>query len=197
MFVDDRINQCEAFGFTGGPTFRTLITSLRNEREIRNGEWAIARHVYGASYLNIGVDGMKEVRRMFYVCRGRLHSFRFTDPVDHDAANVIFGVGDGVTSIFQLSKPSEADGIIYRRQIALPVTPSVTVNAAPSTPDIDLETGEVDFGMSPPGMGEILRWSAVRFDVKVRFDQDELPFSLDNPDAMNGSVNLIEVLDGQ
>lgn len=85
MFIDDTIEQCHSFGFTGGPMFNTRITQLRNFRERRNAEWDIARHSYTASYINIGRDGMKEVRRMFYVCRGKLHCFRFEDPVDHDA----------------------------------------------------------------------------------------------------------------
>lgn len=194
MFIDAYIDQCAGFGFVGGPTFNTRITHMRNKSEFRNGDWDDARHVYSAPYLNIKITGYRSLRTMFYVCRGRLHCFRYRDPNDDEpVVNEPFGVGDGATSIFYLSKISEADGVTYDRRVALPINPVVYVNGVPDTPDINIVTGVVDFGSSPPGIGDALTWSADAFDVKVRFDQDELPFSLDSPDARNGSVNLIEV----
>lgn len=186
MFIDDTIAQCAAYGFSGGPMFNTRITALRNARERRNAEWARARHVYSAPYLNIPAGGIAEVRRMFYACRGRLHCFRFRDPLDFTAVAEPFGVGDGVRKVFQLSKRATADGVTYDRVIALPVDPVIA-----GDPDVDFETGAVTYETAPLGL---LTWSG-QFDVKVRFDQDDMPFSLDNPNAHNGSVNLIEVFD--
>lgn len=194
MFIDATIAQCAAYGFVGGPTLNTRIVSLRNERERRNANWAVARHSYSAPYQNISKLGMAEIRRMFLVCRGRLHCFRFRDPISFEAVNDQFGVGDGVTNRFQLSTRAEVDGVVYDRLVALPILPIITVDNVPDTPDVDFETGMVDFGSSPPANGEILRWSGT-YDVKVRFDQDDLPFSFDNPNALNGSVKLMEVLD--
>lgn len=193
MFIDDTIAQCSAYGFVGGPTFNTRVTTLRNARERRNAEWANARHSYSANYLNIPRGGTAEVRRMFYVCRGRLNCFRFRDPMDFTALDAQFGVGNGVATVFQLSKPSTADGLTYNRRVALPVGAVVLVNGVSAPHSVNVETGEVTF-TTPPGIGAVLTWSG-EFDVKVRFDQDDLPFSIDNVNAHNGSINLIEVFD--
>lgn len=195
MFIDDTIDQCAAYGFTGGPTFRTNIAEMRSWREKRNADVDMARHEYSAPYNNISHEGWREIRRMFYVCRGKLHSFRLRDPNDYQASNELFGIGDGVTTAFQLSNLSEADGVTYSRLVQLPVNPTIFVDGVEVAASVDLQTGEVDFGSSVPQLGEALTWSGF-FDVKVRFDQDSLPFSLDSrrPDgfAINGSINLIE-----
>ncbi len=198
MFIDATIDQCAAFGFTGGPSFRTNIAELRSWREKRNADIDMARHNYTAPYLNISDAGWREIRRMFYVCRGKLHSFRLRDPNDYIATQELFGIGDGVTARFHLSNLSEADGVTYSRLVQLPVDAIIFSAGVEVFPTIDIETGEVDFGATPPALGAALTWSGT-FDVKVRFDQDELPFSLDNRGidgfAHNGSVNLIEVFD--
>jgi uncharacterized protein (TIGR02217 family) len=195
MFIDDTIDQCAAYGFTGGPTFRTNIAEMRSWREKRNADVDMARHEYSAPYNNISQEGWREIRRMFYVCRGKLHSFRLRDPNDYQAANELFGIGDGVSTIFQLSNLSEADGVTYSRLVQLPVNPTIYVDGVEVAASVDLVTGEVDFGSSVPLLGEALTWSGT-FDIKVRFDQDSLPFSLDSRRsdgfAINGSVNLIE-----
>jgi uncharacterized protein (TIGR02217 family) len=195
MFIDDTIDECAAFGFTGGPTFRTNIAELRSWREKRNADVDMARHEYSAPYQNISQEGWREIRRMFFVCRGKLHSFRLRDPNDYQADQELFGIGDGVTSTFQLSNLSEADGVTYSRLVQLPVNPTIYVDGVEVAASVDLHTGEVEFGSNVPLLGEALTWSGF-FDIKVRFDQDSLPFSLDSRRgegfALNGSINLIE-----
>lgn len=198
MFIDDTIDQCAAYGFTGGPVFRTNIVEMRSWRESRNADVDMARHMYSAPYQNIDQEGWREIRRMFFVCRGRVHCFRLRDPNDDRADQELFGIGDGTTSLFQLSTLSEADGITYSRLVQLPVNPVIYVDGVEVAASVDLQSGEVDFGSSVPDVGAALTWSGM-FDVKVRFDQDELPFSLDSRRgdgfALNGSVNLIETFD--
>jgi uncharacterized protein (TIGR02217 family) len=198
MFIDDTIDQCAAYGFTGGPTFRTNIAEMRSWREKRNADVDMARHEYSAPYQNIDQDGWREIRRMFFVCRGKVNSFRLRDPNDFQASNELFGIGDGTTHLFQLSNLSEADGVTYSRLVQLPVNPVIYVDGIESAAAVDLQTGEVDFGSSIPEVGAALTWSG-EFDVKVRFDQDSLPFSLDSRRgdgfAMNGTVNIIETFD--
>lgn len=197
MFLDDTIAACATYGFTGGPMFKTRVIALANQRERRNADWDIARHFYSAPYQNLDADGMREVRRMFYAARGRLHTFRLTDPNDHTATDEPFGTGDGVTTVFQLSKRSESDGIEYNRRVTLPVAAIVEANGVVVAPTINASTGAVVFS-SAPAEGALLTWSG-EFDVQVRFDQDELPFSLDSRRgasfAGNGTVNLLESLD--
>lgn len=64
------------------------------------------------------------------------------------------------------------------------------MNGTPASPSVNLDTGSVVFSAPVASAAEI-RWTGV-FDLWVRFNQDWLPFSLDNLDATNGTVDLIE-----
>lgn len=193
MHLDAYLEPCAAYGWEGGPQFRTNIVELQSGDEHRNAEWAEARHVYSAPFQNIGIDSFRALKRMFFACRGMLGAFRFRDELDHSAANEVFGAGDGTTALFQLRKISEVDGATYSRNVyALASTPTITINGTPTTAfSVNLRTGEVEFD-SPPTLGAVLRWSGT-FDVWVRFASDSLRFSLDSIDATNGSVEVIEV----
>lgn len=198
MHIDDTIDQCAAFGFTRAIRFVTRVDTLRSQAESRNGDVDRALLSFTAPYNNISNAGMDEVERMFYVCRGRLFTFNFEDPKGSQVTNELFGVGDGETSIFQLSRLFQAAGgtVTYSSTIALPIDPVILVAGSPSFPDVDLEFGTVDFGSSPPEIGEALTWSG-GYNRKVRFDQDEIQFSLDNIRdggfAHNGTLTLVEV----
>lgn len=127
---------------------------------------------------------------------GMLHVFQYIDPLDNYADNEEFGTGTGAPAVYQLSKLSSIDGVIYQREVyALPANPTVTSNNSPIIPSvIDLDRGLVTINAPP---GAVLRWTG-SFRVWVRFNQDWLPFSIDNRRggsdyARNGQVELIEV----
>lgn len=199
-FYPISIAQCPGFGFTGGPEFQTDIKNAQNGREYRNGDWAITRHKYSVSFLNITDDAYLAIKEVFLVVRGRLHSFLHKDWADYQADNSHFGTGDGTTVTFQLSKTSVVGSATYTRTINKPVasTLQVYVNGVQNV-DILLDslTGLVTF-LTAPADNAALTWSG-EFNVQVRFDIDYLPFSLDNANAsgylQNGSVDLLEVLD--
>lgn len=183
---------CPGFGWQGGPVFDTRIVTLQNGRERRNANWAQPRHRYTAPFLNISRDAYRELKRMFLLCRGQLHAFRFRDELDYKAEDEEFGIGDGTSVEFQLAKLSEDDGIAYLRNVyALTGTPAAMVNGSPVSATFDMDRGLVVFDAAPSN-GSVLSWTG-EFDIWVRFDQDELPGSLDNPDATNLSITLIEV----
>lgn len=196
-YLDAYLQPCPGFGWQGGPEFNTRIVDLASGRERRNAEWAQARHKYEAPFNNISRDAYRNVKQMHLVCKGRLHCFRFRDELDYSAANDVFGFGDGVATVFQLGKVSTIDGISYDREcFAILGGASVTVDGAAASPTIDLLRGIVTFA-SAPADGAVLRWSG-EFDIWVRFDQDYLPFSIDNSDGgdrryINGSITLLEV----
>lgn len=193
MFLDDYLAPCPGYGWEGGPNFSTSIEVLQNGDENRNAEWAEARHSYSAPFLNISKEAYRSLKTMFFACHGMLYAFRLVDELDHEADNEIFGAGDGVEDTFQLRKISVVDGAEYSRNVyALPAIPTITVNGTPTTAfSINLRTGQVRFD-SPPAGAAVLRWSGA-FDIWVRFATDSLRFSLDNPNATNGTVELIEV----
>jgi uncharacterized protein (TIGR02217 family) len=193
MHLDAYLAPCPGYGWEGTPRFSTNIVLLANGDEFRNADWIEARHEFVAPFLNISREAYREIRRMFYVCRGMTHAFRFKDELDYQADDETFGAGDGSTVAFQLAKISEADGLTYTRYVyALRATPVITVNGTPTTAfSVNLRTGEIEFDVAP-ALAAVLRWTG-EFDVWVRFATDTIPFTLDNPDATNGAVTVIEV----
>lgn len=193
MYLNAYLTPCPGYGWEGGPEFSTRIVSMANGRERRNANWSQARRKYSAPFLNIRKEAYREILRMFLVCEGMAHCFRFRDELDNTAVDEQFGVGDGTTTDFQLGVVWVADTVPYYRNVyALPEQPTINANGAPASGlAVDLDRGTVTFDTAP-APGTLLTWSGL-FDVWVRFNDDYLPFSLDNPDATNGSVNLIEV----
>lgn len=195
MYLDAYLTPCPGYGWEGTPRGFTQIVALQNGDEYRNAEWAELRHEFTAPFLNISKDAYREIKRMFQVCRAMTYAFRFRDELDKTAANEQFGTGDGVTEEFQLNKVSAADGVEYQRNvyaITVGTTPTITIDGVPTTAfTLNARTGKVLFD-TPPALNAVLRWSG-EFDIWVRFATDTIPFSLDNPNATNGSVSLIEV----
>lgn len=191
MYLNAYIEPCPAYGWSGGPGFMTRIVEMQSGIERRNGMWDQPRHRYNLSFLNISKDEFLAIKKMMLVCRGMLHVFRFRDQLDYQAEDEIFGVGDGVTTEFQLRKVSTADGLDYERYVYAISSAVITDDEVVVTPTIDMDRGLVMFSVAPEA-GHVLRWSG-EFDIWVRFGQDYNPFSLDSPNAVNGSIDVIEV----
>lgn len=197
MNLDAYLEPCPDFGWQGSPEFRTNINALQNGDEHRNADWIEARHVYSAPFTNISAEAYTEIRRMFYVCRGMLHAFRFRDELDFEADDAEFAVGNGTRTEFQLGKVSLVAGAEYFRPIcALAIGKPFAVYADgvlvdPADYTVNPRTGRIRFDEAPAST-VVLTWSG-EFDVWVRFATDSIPFTLDNPNATNGSVQVIEV----
>lgn len=198
------IEKCPGFGWQGGPSFKTRIVSMANGRERRNAEQAYARHAYSAPFRNISPADYANIKQMHLVCRGMLHAFKFRDQLDYasgpdgvaPAQPEVFGAGDGAQTVFQLRKISTLSGVSYTRNVYAIRSAVVTVNGVASAPTIDMDRGTVTFAAAPAAAA-VLRWTG-EFDIWVRFNQDDLPFSIDNKSPkngvlVNGSVDLIEV----
>lgn len=193
-YINASLEPCPGYGWAGGPTFSTQIVSLMNGREKRNARWKQPRHVFSAPYQNISQEAFRQIKKMFLICRGSTFAFRFRDENDHEADQAQFAVADGVQTEFQLGITFiEAGRSFFREVYALANEPVLTVDGSPigSGFTVDLDRGRVVFD-NPPASGSVLRWTG-DFDVWVRFNSDELSFTLDNPNATNGSVELIEV----
>lgn len=197
MHLDAYLDPCPGYGWEGTPQFNTGIDDLQNGDETRNGNWVYARHVYTAPFLNITKDAYRQIRKMFYVCRGMLHAFRFKDYLDFEADEAEFAIANGTDAEFQLGKFSQVDGAEYFRPIyAVAIGRPFAIYAngvlvSASDYVVNGRTGRVLFD-TPPAGGTILTWSG-EFDVWVRFATDTIPFTLDNPNATNGQVQVIEV----
>lgn len=190
------LDVCQAYGWMGGDGFKTTIVEMSNGRENRNAEWAQAKHQYQVPFNNITKPDYAIIKSAHMLCRGQLNAFRFRDRLDFEATDEAFGIGDGVETEFQLLKQSLQDGVSYQRLVFAPdPTVTIKVNGIVTAATVDYERGTVTFG-APPANAAGLEWTGT-FGVWVRFNQDYLPFSIDNGNGtdhyVNGSVDLIEV----
>lgn len=197
MIIDAELDICPAYGWQGGPEFNTLITQLRSGVERRRSLWVNAQHRYILPFQNITDAAYLTQLKMAYLsAMGSAHSFRVKDFSDYQAENAIFGVGDGVTTVFDLGIVATFGDAAYTRRIVWPVAGAVyTVDGTPASATFDYDTGQLTFDVAPADTA-VLRWTG-EFRVLVRFASDAFPMSIDNISGnnfiMNGSVELKEV----
>lgn len=84
-----------ALGTTGGPVRRTDIVNLSNGRENRNARWRDSRRSYDAGSGIKSVADLYAVLAFFEACGGRLHGFRFRDPLDWKSC----APGEAITAV--------------------------------------------------------------------------------------------------
>lgn len=190
-YLDAFLDEDATWGWQGGPEFSTRIVDMANWQERRNAQWAQARHRFEVPFSNVDAEVYRRIKRMHLVCRGKLHAFGFVDQLDHTATDEDFGAGDGATTVFQLAKISVIDTVPYVRNCHLILSAAVKVNGVATPVALDARRGKVTFDAAPAN-GAVLTWSG-EFALWVRFDNDYLPFTLDNIDAHNGNVSLIEL----
>lgn len=196
-----------ALGASGGPVRNTEIVALASGHEQRNARFALSRRKYDAGFGVRTLADLQNVVGFFEARCGRLHAFRFRDPLDHRSSpagallsplDQQIGIGDGFTVQFQLQKTAAAAA---SRIISKPVAASVriAVGGVEKTPGTDFDadplTGLVTFVSGQlPAAGAIIT-AGFEFDVPVRFDTDEIRVSLVAFDAGEiPSIPLIEVL---
>ena len=192
----------------GGPERRTDVVTLGSGFEERNSRWADSRRSYNAGYGIKTLDDLHAVIAFFEERRGRLHGFRWRDHADWKscpperapaALDQAIGVGDGVTTDFQLTKTYGATFAPWTRQIAKPVQGAVqvAVGGASQTPQtdftVDATTGRIGFlpGHIPAAGAAIT--AGYEFDVPVRFDTDKL--DIDIQGVRHGAIASIPIVE--
>lgn len=197
-----------ALSTQGGPELLTDIVSLTNGREARNRRFRHARRRYDVGSALRSVGDLYAVLAFFEARGGRLHGFRFRDPVDFSSAgwgssvsplDQLIGTGDGQTASFRLIKADGDQAAVEERPIAKPVGASVRVafdgveQAAGFS--VDQGSGMVTFlpGHVPEDGVEIR--AGFEFDVPVRFDTERIEIDLEGFRAGRiPSIPLIEVI---
>lgn len=180
-----------SFGSVGGPERRTEIVTLTNGFEERNTPWAHSRRRYDAGVGLRSLDDVELLIAFFEARAGQLHGFRWKDWSDFKSGPTSravavgdqpIGIGDGVTTVFQLQKTYVSGLQSYVRPILKPVAGTVVV-AIEDDPKVEsleftveLETGQVSFFL-PPDVGARVT-AGFEFDVPVRFDTDAIQTSV-------------------
>lgn len=203
------IPTCESYGWDGGPGYQTTIAPLPNKHERSNADCDQPQHFFSLPFQNIDVTQYAPIKQMHMNCRGRWGRFLYRDRLDSVVDDELLAVATAGQDTFQLGKWSVIDGVEYFRHIyallapapngkdAIEVTPVITVDGVATTDFIvDHDRGIVVFD-SPMSGDEVIRWSASCFSLWVRFDNDRLPFSIDNKSGgefvVNGTVELLEI----
>ncbi|CCB65597.1 DUF2460 domain-containing protein [Hyphomicrobium sp. MC1] len=192
-FHDVRFPTAISRNAQGGPERRTDVVVLGSGYEERNSRWADSRRSYNAGYGVKSLDDLHQIIAFFEERRGRLHGFRWRDPMDWKSCapnaapsplDQIVGTGDGTRAAFQLTKVYGNAFAPWTRDIKKPVAGSVTVavsgvqKADGTDYAVDPATGVVTFlAGHVPAAGESVT-AGFEFDVPVRFDTDKLEINL-------------------
>jgi len=198
-----------SFGATGGPERRNEIVTLMSGRETRNARFAHSRRRYDAGTGLRSAEDLHDVLTFFEARRGSLHGFRFRDPFDMKscrpeqtptALDQPIGEGDGIRTVFELSKTYGSGADAYVRPVSKPVAGTVTVAVAGVAKTeglnftVDASSGRVTFQPDHvPADGAAVTAGFV-FDVPVRFDADRIEANLATFRAGNiPTIPLVEV----
>ena len=195
-----------SIGSSGGPERRTEIVTLVNGFEERNSPWAHSRRRYDAGAGMRSLDDFAALIAFFEARRGQLHGFRWKDWADYktclpsqsvSAMDQEIGVGDGLTTVFQLRKTYTSGGSAYTRDLVKPVAGSVNVAVAgvvqtlPAEFTVEEARGIVTLNL-PPALGAVVT-AGCEFDVPVRFDTDRISASIASFQA--GEVPAVPVIE--
>lgn len=197
-YINHRISDCVAQGFTGGPEWNTLIVSLANGREQRNGQWLFPKHRYTAQYMNFQRAEQQEILSAFHAARGQLHVFRFKDWNDYTAESEngdwvpLLAPTIGTTTPAQLYKEYFMGAQGTLRKIQAPVDGTVVVlhNGLPVAVTVDPTTGLVT--PSVAWASGSYTWTGDH-DVWVRFASDYNAFTANTNNAATSDIELVEV----
>jgi uncharacterized protein (TIGR02217 family) len=196
-FVEVRFPTDIAYGSTGGPEYSTDIVITQGGYEQRNANWSQARAKYNVAH---GVKTQTQLNALlafFRARKGRADGFRYKDWLDYQAIGQALGIGDGVTTIFQLKKHYTSGSVTESRIITKPVNGTIAVyfNGVLQSAFLyiaNFTTGQITF-TSAPALDVVIT-SDFEFDVPVRFDTDRLSASIDDYAVQSWSnIPLLEV----
>ncbi len=192
-FHDVRFPTAISRNAQGGPERRTDVVVLGSGYEERNSRWADSRRSYNAGYGVKSLDDLYQIIAFFEERRGRLHAFRWRDPMDWkscapnaspNSLDQVIGTGTGTLAAFQLKKVYGSAFAPWMRDIEKPVAGTVKVavagveQTAGTNFALDTSTGIVTFLADHiPADGQSVT-AGFEFDVPVRFDTDKLEINL-------------------
>lgn len=183
MFIEERLLDKVAYGTQAGIEYRTDVKALRSGVESRARLWSLPLGRYAVIYRNLRPADREVVVRAFRACGGRHLAFRFRDPLDYTATGELLGTATGTPQVLQLVKSYAFGPVVEVAPIVKPVTVQVFADGAPIAASVDLTTGLVTVSAAE---GAELTWSGT-FDKPVRFDTDQLMWSVDAREGWTGN----------
>lgn len=195
-FEEMRLNDRTSYGFVGGPSLKTRIKERPSGAESRNRQWIEARWSYRAPYRKITPTMFFELQNAFLALGGMHVGCRFKDWADYKA-NMLGttlptqGTGTGALQVVSLVKAYAFGTRTYSRRIYKPVDGTVQfyANAVPIASTATDALG--NFSMTAP-LGQVIT-ADFEFDVPVRFDSDDMPWSYEEWQALTTDIALMEL----
>lgn len=179
------------------PRYSTDIVQADGGYEVRNSRWAYPLHQYEFDMMpgyRTDDDAISVFIDTFHAVGGAAGVFRFHYWRDLPVVDEPLGIGDGLTTQFQLYRTYTRESLTRTRKITRPVPGSVVVkvNGVTAAPTVNNETGVVTFAVAPAVAAVIT--ASFEHDVPVRFADDEIEIvgltdTLDQP----VSIVLMEV----
>lgn len=196
--LDARLLDRVAYGTIYGTGYKTEVHTLKSGLERRKALWSTPRGQFAVMYKMLKADQHEQVVAAFHACAGRLNTFRLHDRTDDTASNEPIGTGTGAPETYQLSRRLSFAGVSRDLPVLLPNADNFRVfvgGVETSAYTLDPLLGRLTLTAAD---GAAVTWSGT-FDKKVRFDDDDLEFTLE-PRAggvhilLSADVRLQEVL---
>ena len=183
------------YGVVGGFAFSTEVLENKAKQEQRNPNYwlPLGRWQLGQRMLLDGdekhIDEVAHLLAFHAARRGSQQGFRFKDWADFEGKDQLIGVGDGLTTVYQLQKTYTAGDASFVRPILKPVVGSVSVSIDEQIVTdftLDFTTGVLTFDQPPSVNAEIK--ASFEFDVPVVFENDQIGWTLEAIQTEDGQT---------
>ena len=169
-----------AWEFKRVPMHKTQIKETVSGREYRGQLMNSPRYTYKATYEFLrdqrqGYDELRPLLGFFNARSGSFDDWLFNDADDNAATAMQFGLGDGATTQFQLTRTLGGTAEpVYEPNGAVSIFKSAVLQAQPGACSVSA-TGLVTF-VAAPAAAAPLTWTGA-FYWRCRFVQDQLEFA--------------------
>ena len=167
----------QSFLLAKTPTWATKIATASSGRERRRKTWSYPRWQFKLSYEVLrdlpATPDLDRLAAFFQLHAGQYQEFFFLDPGDNSVVGQMFGVGDGSSTTFRLTRSMAFGSASFSEPVGGVLgTPTVFADATPVASFTVGPRGTVTFA-SAPAAGKVLTWTG-RFMFACRFDDDAL-----------------------
>lgn len=188
-FIEERLLDELAFGFSGGPTWNTLVKTLRNRHERRNVQSSRPQHRFSGSFDRRESEVVEILLNTYNATYGAAYGFRFKNHLDYQVEDEPLPDGTGILQTVQLVRTYTFGGQATSVPIRKPNDDVViTEDGVPISSSVDTSTGIAVFTAAP---GAQIAWSGT-FDLPVRFETDEFSATMETWNATSVDIQLIE-----
>lgn len=190
-FIEARLLDGLAYGFSGGPTWSTTRVGLRNGIERRNVKRSRPLHVFKGSFDRREPGVLAELLNVFNATAGAAYGFRFKNWLDYEATSQPLGLASGSSQTVQLEKQYSFGGQDRSVPIRKPNNDVIIyASGVPISATVNTTTGMATFTAT---LGQAITWTGT-FDVPVHFDSDEFSATIETLGATSIDVSVVEDL---